>query len=219
MKMKYLFLMLFVLFSATGCFSGRQTVLVPTPENGFTIAPVQEKFIDYYLRELDDSEKTLLVEKVKSAAGTKYVWGGNAPEEGIDCSGLLVWAYSQLGYAGFRNDEDIVDDITSNDMYNYDVAAAEPVTQMNQFLDYSLGDLLFLDVNHDDKIDHVAVFMHYDAETETVWVWDASTNTKMVAYRPITGILHKNPYMGRPMLLVKKPDEEPADDLIAGADK
>lgn len=219
MKMKYLFLMLFVFLSETGCFSGRQTVLIPTPENGFTIAPVQEKFIDYYLRELDDSEKTKLVETVKSAAGTKYIWGGNAPEDGIDCSGLLVWAYSQLGYKGFRNDGDIVDDITSNDMYTYDVAAAEPVTQMDQFLEYNPGDLLFLDVNHDDKIDHVAFFMHYDMETGTVWVWDASINTKMVAYRPVTAILQKNPYMGRPMLLVKKQDEAPADDLIAGAQK
>ncbi|WP_303850234.1 NlpC/P60 family protein [Seleniivibrio woodruffii] len=204
MKMKYALLILFVLITASGCFSGKQTVLVPTPDNGFTIAPEQKKFIDYYLRELDSSEKTALIETVKTAAGTKYVWGGNEPEGGIDCSGLLVWAYSRLGYTGFRNDEDVVDDITSNDMYVYDTAAPSPITDMKQFLDYETGDFLFLDVNHDGRIDHVAVFMHYDTETETVWVWDASTNTRMVAYRPVTGILSKKPYMGRPMVLEPK---------------
>jgi len=204
MKMKYPLLILFVLITASGCFSGKQTVLVPTPDNGFTIAPEQKKFIDYYLRELDSNEKTALIETVKSAAGTKYVWGGNEPEGGIDCSGLLVWAYSKLGYTGFRNDEDVVDDITSNDMYVYDMAAPSPITEMKQFLEYETGDFLFLDVNHDGRIDHVAVFMHYDTETETVWVWDASTNTQMVAYRPVVGILSKNPFMGRPMALEPK---------------
>jgi hypothetical protein len=217
MNIKYPLLILFVLISASGCFSGKQTVLVPTPDNGFTIVPEQKKFIDYYLRELNSGEKIALIEQVKSAAGTKYVWGGNAPEEGIDCSGLLVWAYSKLGHIGFRNNEDIVDDITSNDMYLYDIAASTPVTEMKQFLEYETGDFLFLDVNHDGRIDHVAVFMHYDPETETVWVWDASTNTKMVAYRPVVGILQKNPFMGRPMTLVRKQLETPADDMVAGA--
>ena len=32
-----------------------------------------------------------------SAVGTPYVWGGNTPGVGLDCSGLTHWAYQQAG--------------------------------------------------------------------------------------------------------------------------
>jgi hypothetical protein len=37
------------------------------------------------------------IAKVKSQLGVRYVYGGDTPEEGFDCSGLLYWAAGQLG--------------------------------------------------------------------------------------------------------------------------
>ncbi|EEI28379.1 C40 family peptidase [Corynebacterium glucuronolyticum] len=37
------------------------------------------------------------VEKAKSQLGTPYVWGGQAPGRGFDCSGLVQWAYRESG--------------------------------------------------------------------------------------------------------------------------
>lgn len=42
-----------------------------------------------------------VVDKVLNAAqaqlGKPYVWGGETPQEGFDCSGLIAWAYQQAG--------------------------------------------------------------------------------------------------------------------------
>lgn len=159
---------------------------------------------DYYVRPLDGSEREKLITQIRSVAGVKYVWGGQTPEEGLDCSGLIVWAYEKLGYLGFRKESDTVFDVTSYEMFAYNIESGKIITDMREFLDYETGDFLFFDINSDGKIDHVAIFMHYDAVTGYVWIWDASTNMKGVAYRPVKNILKKNPIMGRPMMLIER---------------
>ncbi|GAB4583392.1 C40 family peptidase [Nocardia sp. IFM 10818] len=37
------------------------------------------------------------VRNALSAVGTPYVWGGNTPGVGLDCSGLTQWAYAEAG--------------------------------------------------------------------------------------------------------------------------
>jgi peptidoglycan DL-endopeptidase CwlO len=37
------------------------------------------------------------VEAALSVLGTRYRWAGDSPSEGFDCSGLIVWAYRQVG--------------------------------------------------------------------------------------------------------------------------
>lgn len=38
-----------------------------------------------------------LVENAKELLGVKYVWGGNTPQSGLDCSGLLYWIQRTAG--------------------------------------------------------------------------------------------------------------------------
>lgn len=38
-----------------------------------------------------------LVENAKELLGTKYVWGGNTPQSGLDCSGLLYYIQKKTG--------------------------------------------------------------------------------------------------------------------------
>ena len=38
-----------------------------------------------------------LVENAKELVGVKYVWGGNTPQSGLDCSGLLYWIQKKAG--------------------------------------------------------------------------------------------------------------------------
>ena len=37
------------------------------------------------------------LDAARSQLGTEYVWGGNGPGSGFDCSGLVQWAYEQVG--------------------------------------------------------------------------------------------------------------------------
>ena len=39
-----------------------------------------------------------VVRNAERALGTRYVWAGNSPTGGIDCSGLVDWAYTTSGY-------------------------------------------------------------------------------------------------------------------------
>lgn len=38
-----------------------------------------------------------LVENAKELLGVKYVWGGNTPTQGFDCSGFLYWIQKKAG--------------------------------------------------------------------------------------------------------------------------
>ncbi|MCY9782575.1 C40 family peptidase [Nocardiopsis sp. EMB25] len=76
--------------------------------------------------------------------GVPYVWGGETPEGGFDCSGLLQWAFLQEGVEIPR---------VTHDQWN----AGERV----DFEDAQRGDLLFWrsDPTAPDYISHVAIYL------------------------------------------------------------
>ena len=47
-----------------------------------------------------------VVECAYKYLGYSYVYGGESPEEGFDCSGLVQYVYSQLGYSLMRTATD-----------------------------------------------------------------------------------------------------------------
>ena len=86
-----------------------------------------------------------VIERLQAQLGKPYVWGGETPEEGFDCSGLVYYAFNPLLAAKLPR--------TANEMYHY--------PQARRVADGSLrrGDLLFFAVHTRDKADHMGVYL------------------------------------------------------------
>ncbi len=83
------------------------------------------------------------VKAAESQIGVHYVWGGETPGVGFDCSGLVQWAWAQAGIQIPRTTESqypAMVHVTLNDL--------EP------------GDLLFYyNLDGDNAIDHVVMYV------------------------------------------------------------
>ena len=100
-------------------------ISVATPENDSVVLPPPShgNVVDYAMSQL----------------GTPYVWAGAAPG-GFDCSGLVMWAYSQVGVSLPHS---------SYSMWNYGVAV--PRDQLQP------GDIVFF-----NGLDHVGLYIGGD---------------------------------------------------------
>ncbi len=79
------------------------------------------------------------VQAAEREVGVPYVWGGASPSTGFDCSGLVMWAYAQVGIS----------------LPHYSGAQFEDTTHI-PLADIEPGDLLFYGPGGSD---HVAMYV------------------------------------------------------------
>lgn len=83
------------------------------------------------------------VRAAESQVGVPYVWGGETPGSGFDCSGLVQWAWAKAGIVIPRTTES-----------QWPAMIHVPLTQLQP------GDLLFyLNLDGDNAVDHVVMYV------------------------------------------------------------
>ena len=82
-----------------------------------------------------------LVQNATDLLGVKYVWGGNTPQSGLDCSGLLYWIQKKAGSE--------VGDMTASGYSK--LGTLIPIGQQK------VGDFLFFG----NPVNHCAIFIGY----------------------------------------------------------
>lgn len=87
-----------------------------------------------------------VVSRALKAVGTPYRWGGSTPGKGLDCSGLVKYAFSDVSEVNLPR--------TSN-------AMAEGHGQKVDRKDLKPGDLLFFNIKS-RKVNHVAIYLGND---------------------------------------------------------
>jgi cell wall-associated NlpC family hydrolase len=89
-----------------------------------------------------DSAQTTAVQAAVSQLGVPYVFGGETPGVGFDCSGLVQWAWAQAGVSISRTTE-----TEWPSLQHVSLDALEP------------GDLLFYyNLDGDNQVDHVVMY-------------------------------------------------------------
>ena len=88
------------------------------------------------------SVRAAIVEAALKQVGTPYRYGGSSPSRGFDCSGLVIYSFSQGGRAGLPRSASQLED------------RARPI----RVSDAQPGDLLFFDLTKGSKkASHVAI--------------------------------------------------------------
>jgi cell wall-associated NlpC family hydrolase len=120
------------------------------------------------------AEQLAVVRAAESQLGVPYVFGGASPSQGFDCSGLVQWAWGQVGVSIPRTTE-----VQWPALTHVSLGALEP------------GDLLFYyNLDADSAVDHVVMYVGsgpYGTDT----VLQAPFTGATVSYSPIftTGLI------------------------------
>lgn len=146
---------------------------------------------------LETGELDQLILNVQTVLGSPYVWGGDDPESGFDCSGLVQWGFRQMGFGDFRYGDAIYPEITAHDLYH---SNTQPVADMDGM---KRGYFIFFDENGDGRISHNAIFDYVDDQGR-IWVYDAYSTWGVVAHRYVEDFSNKGPLLGRPLKTVPR---------------
>jgi cell wall-associated NlpC family hydrolase len=115
-----------------------------------------------------NSTQMAAVQAAESQLGVPYVFGGESPGSGFDCSGLVQWAWGQAGVSIPRTTE-----------------TQWPALQHVSLANLEPGDLLFYyNLDNDNQVDHVVMYTGsgpYGAATVIQAPFTGST----VSYSPI----------------------------------
>jgi chitinase len=120
---------------------GSRAIVYRVPaRNSKTVATVQK------LSGPNIKQSNSVVSRALKAVGTPYRWGGNTPGKGLDCSGLVKYAF---------------DDVADIDLPRTSNAMAEGHGQKVDRKDLKPGDLLFFNIKS-RKVNHVAIYLGND---------------------------------------------------------
>lgn len=122
---------------------------------------------------------------------------------GFDCSGLIQWAYRELGFTRFKNKEEVYDEIAAHELSLYNTRLIADIEDVRR------GDFVFFDVNGNGRISHNAVLDRVDEEGG-VWVNDAYSVPGKVVHRKVEDFWSKGPSFGRPLKTVPQSSIPPA---------
>ncbi len=110
----------------------------------------------------------LAVKAAESQIGVPYVWGGETPGQGFDCSGLVQWAWAQAGFKIPRTTET-----------QYPALRHVPLNALQP------GDLLFYyNLDGDHLIDHVVMYVGSGPWGKSTIIAAASSGTR-ISFAPI----------------------------------
>lgn len=86
-----------------------------------------------------------VIQRLKLQLGKPYVWGGQTPDQGFDCSGLIYYAYNKLLSQKLPR--------TANGMFQDQRLKRISQRQLQR------GDLVFFSIKSQDRADHVGVYL------------------------------------------------------------
>ncbi|MGC1419756.1 MAG: C40 family peptidase, partial [Acidimicrobiales bacterium] len=114
------------------------------------------------------AQGNLAVQWAEKEIGVPYVWGGETPGVGFDCSGLVQWAWGKAGVAIPR---------TTETQY--------PAMVHVSLLKLQPGDLLFYyNLDGDHEVDHVVMYVGSGPYGSSTVIAAAHTGT-LVGYEPL----------------------------------
>ncbi|MGC6096703.1 C40 family peptidase [Citrobacter portucalensis] len=118
-----------------GRFGGSYALWLPTPEelSQETLSPKAAASL------------RVVIQRLKSQLGKPYVWGGQSPGEGFDCSGLVFYAWNHVLSRKLPR--------TTNAMYQDTHLKFVRQEKLRR------GDLVFFDISERPGADHVGVYL------------------------------------------------------------